>query len=70
MKRYYDPEIFHQTLDGIDLDNHIIASYYLSDRLEGEKFLDHLALLAVAGVHKYQRSEAWLKTRRQQKVGP
>jgi 2,3-diketo-5-methylthiopentyl-1-phosphate enolase len=45
MKRYYDPEIFHQMLDGIDLDNHVIASYYLRDRLEGEKFLDHFALV-------------------------
>lgn len=50
MKRYYDPEIFHQTLDGIDLDNHIIASYYLKDRLEGEKFLDHLALIQAMGL--------------------
>lgn len=50
MKRYYDPEIFHQTLDGIDLDNHIIASYYLKDRLEGEKFLDHLALVQAMGL--------------------
>ena len=28
-------------LDGIDLDNHVVASYYLRDRLEGQKFLDH-----------------------------
>ena len=35
MKRYYDPEIFLQMLDGIDLDNHVVASYYLHDRLEG-----------------------------------
>ena len=45
MKRFYDPEIFHQTLDGIDLETHLIASYYLKDRLEGEKFLDHFALI-------------------------
>jgi hypothetical protein len=45
MKRYYDSEIFHQMLDGIDLDDHVIASYYLKDRLEGEKFLDHFALV-------------------------
>lgn len=50
MKQYYDPEIFHQMLDGIDLDNHIIASYYLKDRLEGEKFLDHLALVQAMGL--------------------
>ena len=45
MKRYYDPEIFHQCLDGIDLDNHVVASYYLRDTLEGVKFLDHFALV-------------------------
>ena len=50
MKRYYDPEIFLQMLDGIDLDNHVIASYYLRDRLEGEKFLDHLALVQAMGL--------------------
>ncbi len=50
MKRYYDSEIFHQMLDGIDLDNHVIASYYLKDRLEGEKFLDHLALVQAMGL--------------------
>ena len=50
MQRYYDPEIFLQMLDGIDLDNHVIASYYLRDRLEGEKFLDHLALVQAMGL--------------------
>jgi len=45
MKQYYDFEIFHQTLDGIDLDEHVIASYYMKDCLEGEKFLDHFALV-------------------------
>ena len=50
MKQYYDFEIFHQMLDGIDLDNHVVASYYLKDRLEGEKFLDHLALVQAMGL--------------------
>ncbi len=50
MQRYYDPEIFLQTLDGIDLDNHVIASYLLRDRLEGEKFLDHLSLVQAMGL--------------------
>jgi len=50
MKRYYDPEIFHQTFDGIDLDEHIVASYYLKDRMEGEKFLDHLSLIQSMGL--------------------
>jgi hypothetical protein len=59
MKRYYDPEIFLQMLDGIDLDTHVVASYYLRDRLEGQKFLDHLALvqaLAVSNCTRYTRS--------------
>ena len=37
-------------VDGIDLDNHIGASYYLKDRLEGEKFLDHLSLVQAMGL--------------------
>jgi 2,3-diketo-5-methylthiopentyl-1-phosphate enolase len=45
MNRYYDPEIFLKTMDGIDLDDHVVATYYMSDRLEGEKFLDHFALV-------------------------
>jgi 2,3-diketo-5-methylthiopentyl-1-phosphate enolase len=45
MKRYYDPEIFLKMMDGIDLDNHVIASYYLKDTLEGQTFLDHFALI-------------------------
>jgi len=27
--RYYDPNIFMNTLEGIDLDNNVIASYYM-----------------------------------------
>ncbi len=37
-------------LDGIDLDNHVVASYYLRDRLEGQKFLDHLSLVQALGL--------------------
>ena len=50
MKQYYDFEIFHKMLDGIDLDDHIIASYYLKDTLEGVNFLDHLALVQAMGL--------------------
>jgi 2,3-diketo-5-methylthiopentyl-1-phosphate enolase len=50
MKRYYDPEIFLQMLDGIELDDHVVASYYLRDRLEGQKFLDHFALVQAMGL--------------------
>ncbi len=50
MKRYYDSEIFLQMLDGIDLDEHIIASYRIKDRREGQKFLDHFALVQAMGL--------------------
>jgi len=45
MQHYYDPEIFQQMLDGVDLDDHVVASYYIKDRLEGEKFLDYFSLV-------------------------
>jgi hypothetical protein len=44
-KRYYDPEIFVQTLDGIDRANHIVATYFMDDELPGEDFVDHFALI-------------------------
>src|SRR3990172_8549994 len=43
--RYYDPEIFVQTLDGIDRDNYVIATYFMDDALPGEDFVDHFALI-------------------------
>ena len=43
--RYYDPEIFVQTFDGIDRTNHIVATYYMEDALAGEDFIDHFALI-------------------------
>ena len=43
--RYYDSEIFIQTLDGIDKKTHIIATYYMKDSLPGEDFIDHFALI-------------------------
>ncbi len=45
MNRYYLPEIFNHTFDGIDRDNHLVATYYMKDTLEGEDFLDHFALI-------------------------
>ena len=47
---YYDPEIFQNMLDGIDLDTHVVASYYMRDRLEGVDFLDHFALIQAMGL--------------------
>ena len=33
--RYYNPEIFVQTLDGIDRANHIVATYFMDDGPQG-----------------------------------
>ncbi|GAI33916.1 unnamed protein product, partial [marine sediment metagenome] len=45
MERYYDPLIFNQTLDGINLSRHIVATYYVEDGVPGEEFLDHFGLI-------------------------
>ena len=45
MDRYYLPEIFTHTMDGLDLKNHIIATYHMKDTLEGEKFIEHFSLI-------------------------
>jgi len=45
VQRYYLPEVFVNTFDGIDLKNHIVATYYMKDTLEGEDFIDHFALV-------------------------
>ncbi|MGB9642837.1 MAG: RuBisCO large subunit C-terminal-like domain-containing protein [Candidatus Ratteibacteria bacterium] len=45
MERYHLPEIFLNTLDGIDLKTHIIATYYMKDRLQEAQFIDHFELL-------------------------
>ena len=44
MKRFYDPTIFIQSLDSIDRDKFIIATYYIEDTPETE-FIDHFAQL-------------------------
>ena len=33
MDRYYLPEIFTHTMDGLDLKSHTVATYYMKDRL-------------------------------------
>ena len=43
--RYYDPEIFVQTLDGIDRSSHIVATYVMDDELPDQDFVDHFALI-------------------------
>ena len=45
VERIHDPIIFQNALDGIDLKTHIVAAYYLSDRLEGVEFIDHYKLI-------------------------
>jgi 2,3-diketo-5-methylthiopentyl-1-phosphate enolase len=43
--RYYDPEIFINTYDGIDQANHIVATYFMDDELPGQDFVDHFSLI-------------------------
>ncbi len=45
MERVHDPIIFQHALDGIDLNKHIVATYYMNDRLPGVDFIDHFALI-------------------------
>ncbi len=45
MERVHDPIIFENVMDGINLADHIVATYYMNDRLEGEKFIDHFKLI-------------------------
>ncbi len=45
MKRIHDPVIFQNTIDGIDKKNHIIATYFISDRLPGVDFIDYFQLI-------------------------
>lgn len=44
-ERYYNPEIFVQTFDGIDRNNYVVATYYMDDVLPGEDFIDHFSLI-------------------------
>ena len=43
--RCYDPEVFVQTLDGIDCTSHIVATYFMDDALPGEDFVEHFSLI-------------------------
>ncbi|MEN6536765.1 MAG: RuBisCO large subunit C-terminal-like domain-containing protein [Bryobacteraceae bacterium] len=43
--RYYQPEIFVNTFDGVDRANHIVATYFMDDVLPGETFVDHFSLI-------------------------
>ncbi len=45
MRRVHDPVIFQHAIDGIDMKTHIIATYYLSDKLPGVDFIDHFELI-------------------------
>jgi 2,3-diketo-5-methylthiopentyl-1-phosphate enolase len=50
MERVHDPIIFQNALDGIDLKNHIVATYYISDRLPGVEFIDHYKLIEAMAI--------------------
>ncbi len=45
MKLYYEPIVFNQTLDGVDLKRHIIGTYCLEDPVPGEDPIDHFSLV-------------------------
>ena len=50
MERVHDPIIFQNALDGIDLKNHIVATYYIKDSLPGVDFIDHFKLIEAMAV--------------------
>lgn len=41
MRPYYDPAIFNYTLESLDRDRYVTATYYVEDTLPGVDFLDH-----------------------------
>jgi 2,3-diketo-5-methylthiopentyl-1-phosphate enolase len=45
VKRYYDPIIFNNMLDGIDRRKYLIATYCVEDTVPDADFLDHFALI-------------------------
>ena len=45
MKPYYDPNLFNCTLESINKERYIIATYYIEDSIPGEDFLDHFDLV-------------------------
>jgi len=45
MRTYYQPEIFNNMLESVDLKNHIVATYYIKNRKEGVDFLDHFSFI-------------------------
>lgn len=61
MERVHDPIIFQNALDGIDLKNHIVATYYLKDCLPGVDFIDHFKLIEAMAVEGSTGS--WQKVR-------
>jgi 2,3-diketo-5-methylthiopentyl-1-phosphate enolase len=45
MRTDYQPEIFNNMLESIDLKNHLTATYYIRHKRPSEKFLDHMAFI-------------------------
>ncbi|MEW5817592.1 MAG: RuBisCO large subunit C-terminal-like domain-containing protein [Spirochaetota bacterium] len=61
MEKFHDPIIFENAIDGIDLKNHIIATYYMKDTLDGVDFIDHLKLVEAMTIEGSTGS--WQKVR-------
>ena len=45
MRTDYQPEIFNNMLESIDLENHLIATYYIRHKRPGESFHDYMAFI-------------------------
>ena len=50
MKRIHDPIIFENALDGIDMKDNIVATYYMKDTLPGVDFIDHFKLIEAMAI--------------------
>ncbi len=50
MTRIHDPIIFENALDGIDLKDNIVATYYMKDTLPGVDFIDHFKLVEAMAI--------------------
>jgi ribulose 1,5-bisphosphate carboxylase large subunit-like protein len=45
MRTDYQPEIFNNMLESIDLENHLTATYYIRHNRPGETFHDYMAFI-------------------------
>ena len=42
MRSYYQPQIFNNMLESVNLKEHFVATYYIRNRKEGAVLLDHM----------------------------